>query len=350
MLENSDGAKATPGFTGALATPEDDYDPRWIEYNRAHPNQFRSVGAEATGDGGAGDDGGGDGDGAGDDGGGADGSGDAAVDDQSDGGDTRRSGDHFSDGYADDVKAIASRYNTEADMAKALKDANTELSQRLKVPGKDADDKTKTAFRKAMGVPADIKGYDIKKPNHMTDEQFSAPETQDMLAQVVTAMHETGASKTVVNGTLSAYWAVREAEAAAVTKNDKEASESAEAFLRKEWGKNHEANMAHANETAERFPDLAQLELRDGTLVGSSPYFALLLSEMGRMTSEGGVQAGFINSEAGVDTKARFDELTEEISMAFNSGEKAKAQRLDIERQKLSGKLFGNKPISGQQM
>ena len=126
-----------------------------------------------------------------------------------------------------------------------------------------------------------------------------------------------------------------------MTKNDKEASEAAESFLRKEWGKNHEANMAHANETAERFPDLAQLELRDGTLVGSSPYFALLLSEMGRMTSE---------SEAGVDTKARFDELTEEISTAFNSGDKSKAQRLDIERQKLSGKLFGNKPISGQQM
>ena len=135
-----------------------------------------------------------------------------------------------------------------------------------------------------------------------------------------------------------------------VTAPTAEAAEAAEAGLRKEWGKNYEANMAHASEAAKTFPDLSQLELKDGTLVGSSPHFAKLLSTIGRQNSEGGMQAGFMASEAGVDLKSEHARLTEEINTAHNLGDSAKAQRLDDDRQKISSKLYGNRPIAGQQM
>ena len=260
-------------------------------------------------------------------------------------------GAHFSDRFADDdARKQAARYTTEEEMAKALRSANTELSSRIKAPGADASDEDVAKFRKQMGVPDDVAGYDLQKPEHMDEAVFKSESMQATLDGIVGKMHAAGASKSVVDATMDAYWTREAAVAESTAKNDAEASSAAEATLRTDWDKNYDANMAFAKQTADENPDLAQLELKDGTLVGSSPHFAKILSEMGRMKSEGGPQLGLINSEAGVDMKSRFDELTSEIHAAHSGGDTSKAQRLDNERQKLSARLFGERDISGQQM
>ena len=361
MFERIEGAEATPAeHAGALATPEDDYDPRWGEYYKQNPHLRRSVGAAAAdgeGDGDAGEEGGedgGEGDGkgdgeAGDKGGGAgEGEGGEGGGEEDPG---RKAGSHFSDAYEDEgVKKIAARYNTEADMAKALKDANTELSQRLKIPGKDASEEDVAKFRKQLGVPDKIEDYAVKKPDFMSDEAFNEPVIQGVITSVVEAMHKTGASKATVDATLGAYWAMEAAAAEATKKADTEAEGAAEAALRAEWGENYDANIAFANVAAESFPDLASLELKDGTLVGSNPHFAKVLATIGRQNSEGGMHAGFLNTEAGADLKSTYDALTVNISKAHAIGDKVEVERLDAERRKISEKLHGTSPIAGQSL
>lgn len=357
MLERTNGAEATSTRVDAEATPEDNYDPRWVEYNRRNPHQRRSVGAKAAAEGGAG----GDGEGGGaaaeaaaaaaavaeaakknGEGGGGGGEG------EGEGG--QKPGAHFSDAYPEEIKVIAKRYNSEADMAAALKAANTELSQRVAIPGKDADEKTIAAFRKAAGVPDDVAGYNVQRPEFLSEEAYADPKIQAAVTAVVSAMHTAGAPKTIVDAALAAYWANEKAVADQTVKDDKEAEDAAETALRQKWGKNYDANKGFADAANEDFPELAGLELKDGTLVGSSVFFVELLSTMGRLQGEGPARAGFLASEAGVDLKTRFDELTAEINTAYNSGDKAKAQRLDTERSEISKKLFGENQISGQQM
>ena len=260
----------------------------------------------------------------------------------------QKQGAHFSDNYDEDVRAIASRYTTEAEMAKALKSANAELSSRIKPPGENASEEDIAKFRKQMGVPDDISGYAIQRPEFMDEATFNSAGMKASIGGIVGKMHDAGASKAVVDATMEAYWALEAAGKEQTAKMDTDAAAAAEAHLRKEWDKNYDANMSFAEQAAEKHPDLANLELKDGTLVGSNPHFAKALAELGRISSEGGPQLGLINSEAGVDLKTRFDELTNDISVAYNSGDKMKAQRLDNERQELSKKLFGDRPISGQ--
>ena len=357
MFEIRDGAEVTlADMASAEATPVDDYDPEWREYNERHPNMPRSVGAAADdgdgGDGGEGD--GGDGGGDGGEGDGGDGGkGGRGGDDAGGAGppDGQKPGAHFSDGYADQaVKKQAARYNTEEEMAKALREANAELSSRIKVPGKDASPEDVAKFRKVMGVPDDVAGYTIKKPEFMSDEDYGAEEIQGVISHVVKAMHAQGAPQALVDHTLSAYWEMEQQRGEIIAKADKEAAEATEAALRKDWGKNYEANMAFAMQESEANPELAQLVLKDGSLLGSSPHFAKYFAEQGRMKSEGGMQAGFLSTEAGIDLKSEYDRLTGEISTAYNNNDKPLAQRLDVERSKISSKLHGNRPISGQQM
>lgn len=344
--ETTDGAAATPGFMGAAATPEvkiprpsDPYSTDWLLYNLQNPDKRRSVGAAAD------DDGGGDGDG-GDDGG--DGGGDGGDDGEGDG---RKAGDHFSDAFADaDVRKQAARYNTEEEMATALRAANVELSQRIKIPDAEADDATLAAYRKSIGVPDDIKGYDLQRPEFMEQTTYDSAEVQDGIQGIVGEMHKAGATKRVVDAAMTAYWSREEAIQAQLVKNDKEAEDAAEAALRKDWDKNYDANKAFAQQVADENPDLAQLELKDGSLVGSSPHFAKVLAELGRLKQEGTAQLGLINTEAGADLKTEHARLTSEIAIAHQKGDKTTAERLDKERNIIGEKLFGTGPITGQAM
>ena len=346
----TDGASATPASAGACATPDvmiarpsDDYDPLWIQYNKQNPRKLRSVGADAAPAG----EGEGDGGSAG-----APPAGDGGAPPAGDGEPTAPpAGGHFSDGYGDDAtKKLAARYNSEEEMAAALRSANTELSSRVKAPGADASEEEVAAFRKTMGVPDDITGYAIEKPEHMEEATFKDEGMQTTINGIVTEMHKAGATKDVVDATLGAYWAMEAATQKATAKMDTAASEAADAALRTKWGKNYAANMALAEQVTEEFPDLGNLELKDGTLVGSSPHFAELLSLFGRQRAEGVAQTGIINTEGGADVKTEYDRLTAEMHTAHQSGDRIKAQQLDDQRRPLGVKLYGTGTIGGQDM
>jgi hypothetical protein len=343
-LNVTDGAEVALEVAGTEATPEvkmskpiDPYSTDWLLYNFQAPREPRSVGAASAEEA------------AGEEGGGEEGDGDEGTD----GGDgvkeEQKRGEHFSDAFADeDVRKQASRYTTEEAMAKALREANVELSQRIKIPDEGADDEAVAAYRKSIGVPDDIKGYDLKKPEHMDQAVYDDPNMQSTINGIVEHMHAAGASKKVVNSTMDAYWAIEASAADLLAKNDIAASEAAEAGLRKDWNKNYDANMAFANQVIGEHPDLGQLELKDGTLVGSSPYFAKVFAELGRLKQEGGMHLGLVNTEAGVDLKTEHGRLTNEIAIAHTKGDKITAERLDTERDAISKKLFGEGPISGQ--
>ena len=214
-----------------------------------------------------------------------------------------------------DTRKLADRYTSPAAMAKALRDANVELSGRVKIPGEDASDEDMSRYRKQLE-----------------------------------AMHKAGAPSDVVDAAFGWYWAQEADAVAAQAKTDKDYSEAAEGQLRKEWGADYDGNLNIANKYIEQTgsSDLLHMELKDGSLLASNPAFLKLVAEAGRQNTESRAQMGLYGQEAGADAQKQYDELTEQIYTAHSSGDSAKAQRLDTERSELSKVLFGDRPVPGR--
>ena len=179
------------------------------------------------------------------------------------------------------------------------------------------------------------------------DEIYNSEEVQGRVNGFAEAMHKAGASSSAVEAALQWYWGQEAAGQEAMSKYDREHQEAAEAELRKEWGSDYDGNKNFAQDFVKQYggEDLLKMELKDGTLLGSNPYFARMAAEAGRRVSEGGLQMGVAGTEAGQDIQKSYDELSDQIYDAHRRGEVDKARRLDAERSELSKQLFGDRNI-----
>ncbi len=252
------------------------------------------------------------------------------------------------DGIEDDkVRGLAGRYTTPAAMANALYEANRELSQRVKMPGDDASDEDRAKFNKQLGVPETLDDYDLSQPEGFDSELYDTEEYQTPIKAIVADMHAKGASQAVVSAMLTKYLEIEAAGKAEIARRDQEYMTKNEADLRKEWGSTYDENVAFANDYLTASPDLVQLELRDGTLLGSHPAFVRQMAEVGRLTNEGQLRFGIAGSDAAADMQTQYDTLSRDIHTAYQRGDRSQAASLSVQRSALAEKLHGNESVVG---
>lgn len=194
--------------------------------------------------------------GGGDQGGGDQGGGDKGAGDQSGGGD----GDG---GFAEPefLKAFSAEADGEGGsnrdwlkakgfkdldgIAKSLRSAEREITTLktggggLKVPGEGATEEEKIAFNKAIGVPDDPKGYEIKPPEGLTAEQLNGP----LLERLSAAAHKAGLPKAGFEAVVGDYiQAQLDEQHAAIAAQDEQA-----AAKLKEWGAAKDEKLAAVN-------------------------------------------------------------------------------------------------------
>jgi len=304
---------------------------------------------DGGGGGGDGDDGG-DGDGDGGDGDGDSGGGDdnaARGDDDPNKGKTADPSFLASiEGIKDKgVREAAGRAISVEDLATQLVNTRKAVGERIKIPDDKSSPEDVAKFRKAMGVPDDVKGYDVAKPEHLTEEQFKSEEVQGRVTTFVEAMHKSGAPKALVDGALGIYWKMEADAAAKQIADDVEGMKAGEAALRTKWGKDYDAFTALSQAFWEKQggEELGQIALRDGSLLGSHPLFMEVGALSGRRMGEGELQTGLEGTDAGGDLSAQVDKLTEQMHAASAAGDNAKANRLRDERAPLIEKLSGTK-------
>jgi hypothetical protein len=261
---------------------------------------------------------------------------------------------HFSSRFADaDTKKLAARYNSEEDMAKALRDANREMSTRIKPLSEDASDEDRSKwmenFRSAMNLPKDVDGYEVQRPEALDEELFNSEPVQAKLADVRQLAFEHGAPPGLVQALLEKQFEWDQAEAVRLAEQDAAHEKELEKQLRSEWGSNYDANKAVAEEFAAQqgAPDIFNLELKgaegEGSkLLGSYAPFVKLMAIAGRVASEGGLQAGISGTAMGESLQQKYQQLTEDIAKANQEGDSKKAQDLANQRREVSLKLHGN--------
>lgn len=146
-----------------------------------------------------------------------------------------------------DLDAVAKSYR---EAEKGLRDGG-----RFKVPGEGATPEEVTAYRKAIGVPDDAKGYEIKAPNGPDGKPIAL--NQPLMDRLADAAAKSGIPKGAFEATVSEYIAAQLDEAAT---SDKALNDEAAAKLA-EWGDKSGAKQAAIN-TAARALGLTGADLK----------------------------------------------------------------------------------------
>jgi hypothetical protein len=210
---------------------------------------------------------------------------------------------------ADALKEL-SRYNTQADAAKALVEAKKALRKgdegKIKLPGKDATPEELAEFNKTIGIPEKVDEYKItaKPPEGLeigdADKAF--------LGGITEKLHAKGgwlATPDGINAAHDFYYEMMQENAAqmaaaAVTKRKEN-----EAGLKNEWGSEFKINSTYAMTAMQSYaPKGVDIKewlaepMANGTLRGDDPILMKIMSAAGRATTEDPAFLATLNGES----------------------------------------------------
>ncbi len=252
---------------------------------------------------------------------------------------------HWRDSIEDeDLKKTADRFDSPAALVKALTDTRKEISTRLKVPGEDASDEDVSKFRKALGVPESVDGYEFKPPEdyEWTDQDQAL---YDMAAPIA---HEFSVPQKAFEGFVGKWLDMVSQAKLELKKSLDQGLEDGTAALKKEWGSDYEGNLnlgaraakAIGGEEFQAF--LAETKIEGAGLICDHPAVNKFLATVGRRADEGDVFLGPAPDEQS-SIQSRIDAILKEHPVATESYKSAVVQN---ELQPLYKKLYGDEPIA----
>lgn len=255
-------------------------------------------------------------------------------------------------------RKLADRFNSPADAIKAVADLRKRESTAIRIPGKDAKPEEIAAYRKAMDIPDDPKGYTdaFAKPEHIDEATFKSEGVQANLSAFAAAMHDAGVSKAGVKAAWDFYAKLDAAAASAAVEADKAYAEQSKAALEKEWGADYKQNDeiaqrafgAVAEKTGIPVAELREIETKEGRFLLDDPRFKKLFATIGRE-----MQEGTLGPTLTADQKEQAEDelrgIREKIAEAQNKGDNRRANELYQKEQGLIAKIKGNGPIVGSQ-
>lgn len=191
------------------------------------------------------------------------------------------------------------RFTKPEDVYKSWKEATRALhdSGKVKLPGADATDEDRAAFRKLTGIPDDFKAYDIK-PELPEGFEFSELDNK-ILGDVRQRWHQSGdvrALPEVQKALVEEYARMTEEVHAQGMAQAKEHYEATQKWLNENWGPEKDRNLGFAQGALERYDaegeltgknggeNLLRKRFEDGTSLGDYVPFVKLLAAIGRDT------------------------------------------------------------------
>ena len=251
-----------------------------------------------------------------------------------------------------DVREFVKNAATPADVAARAYEMRKQLSTAIIRPGKDAKPEAIAAYRKAMDIPDDPKGYAIARPAHIDEEAFKSDVVQRRLQGITAALHAQGASRSAVAAALDWYWKEQAAEASATVEADKAYAASSEAENRKKWpGAEYDQNIEHSNRAARKafgddFEAARQLQDKAGRFLLDNPVMVRAFAALGREMSEGGL-GGTITDTERETLSDQIRSVRGKIAAAKAMGDNPRANELYQNELALIAQRDGDREIVG---
>ncbi len=195
------------------------------------------------------------------------------------------------------LRAQADRFDNPQSILESVNSLQSEISQRVKMPGKDTSDEDLSKYRKALKVPEESKGYEFDPP---TDEGWSE-NSLAVLEQLSEVFHAHHIPAEAAKGVVEAYQEIA-AKLAEVSQSELlKLQDEATRELEIDWGTDNKPNRELINQlvesTGEEFKDLMNTKIDGGGLIGDSPTMMLFLARYARATSEHEMLLGTSGSE-----------------------------------------------------
>jgi len=184
----------------------------------------------------------------------------------------------------DDLKANERlhRYASIGELGKAYLEAERKLGESVRLPGKDATEEERAAYRKAAGVPDKPTDYKLEKAK--APAGFEYPEA--MATSLRELAHKAGFTQDQLTAMHQWHQLQRLTEAETAAKAVKATLEQTEAELRTELRGNYDLEMAYMQRGVQRYftPEIADLFTRTG--LGNDRRIIRMFAKIGRDTAE----------------------------------------------------------------
>ena len=188
---------------------------------------------------------------------------------------TDKAGKPLDDAGKDKMMKRLARYASPRAAMDAMVNAQNKISAggMTKIPGKDATPEEIAQYRKDIGVPDDVKGYDLT----LGDGMVIGDEDKEMINGFLETAHAGNYSQQQVTDGLNWYYKNQEAALEARHEADTTHRAAAEEELRQEWGPEYQANRnLMANYLSTDFDEgISELiigaRLADGTPLANHP-------------------------------------------------------------------------------
>lgn len=247
------------------------------------------------------------------------------------------------------LRRSAEKFKEPGDLLKSYVELERRLSKSVTPPGPDASPDEVMAYRKRVGIPVSHAGYKFDLPAGSE----GSPLDSDFQKAMATAFHDTGITLEQAKALNTAFnvfgGSLQERTAGENLRLHQQAAEQAETQLREEWGRDFNLNARYAHTACTKFfnEDLAEIELKDGTLLGSHPAFLRGLTEVGKRATEGGMELGRMMDSSGSNLMELADHLRAKRNEARATGDDANALRYDQEERAVLARIYGDDPVPG---
>lgn len=245
------------------------------------------------------------------------------------------------------VRNFAKTFQSPAEMAEKAFGLRQKVSRSVEVPGRDANSNERAAYHKAIGVPDHYGGYGIEHP----DGDDAEPGSKARLEGFLKSAHGAGMTKTQVDGILGWYaQALQDAAADQIRASQAATSKAIEQMKAEEGGdfdRNSEiafrAFRAFSDPEAHEFFEKTEI---DGIALGSHPAMRAFALNVGLQMQEAAPMLAAADSLSG-SLEDQHRKLSADINDALDRGDRATAERLDEQRNRISQKIVGTTPIVG---
>jgi hypothetical protein len=209
---------------------------------------------------------------------------------------------------------VADRFASPTDAVKAVVDLRTQMSQRIKPIGENADPEDVARFRKALGVPEKPEEYKVVPPEGTELSELD----KALLEKTLPIAHKYNVPQEALNGFVAEFMQTGQQAQSDLIAQIEDFGKESETALKREWGGDYDRNLNIARRTAEVLggPEfksfLNETPLPGSGMLGDHPMMVKMLATLGRRTDEGDLMLGATPEET-ASVQQEIDELMSKV-------------------------------------
>ena len=229
-------------------------------------------------------------------------------------------------------------FNSYLNLEKKLTD-----SRAVRVPDANSSPEDIAAWNKARGVPDTPDGYKVDVPVPQGVELQDSDKA--FLKTTTERLHKLGADPQLVAEAHRIFYEQAEQAQQTALERATAARAETETALRKEWGRDFEANVKWAEAAVQQFGVAPVLDLRlaDGSLLGDHPVIVKAMAQIGRLNSED----PYMLAAAGQGTgKSPEDRKAEIMAYRYSDPKKYASQEIQTELERINTALVRRQELA----